>query len=350
MAVERPTLEAIITRVVNDIDSTNPDLLVKVTQSPMNVFARATAGLSHGMYGYADFLFAMSLPTKARGAYLDRWGELLGLIRKQPTKARPVGRFVTATSGDAATGDTLRRGDGVIYEVMGDTAIVAPYTDVTLIAVDAGSGGSVLDGAALTISPALTSIDTAVVIQGDAEGEDVETDAAYLVRILARLQNPPQGGSEADYIAWARAVAGVGDAWVLSANPPFVDVRVITNNPADLVPDAQLILDVQTYLDTRRQVTAIVVVAAAAVFTQNVVISGLTPDTPAMKTAIEASLEDFYGAPPIRNPGVTVYETALIAAIQNTTGVVTFTLVSPAGSQNYGLAGFPVFGTLTVNP
>ena len=348
MAVERPTLDAIIARHVNDIDSTNPDLLAKITQSPMNVFARAGAGLAHGLYGYADSLFAQSLPIKAKGAYLDRWGELLGVLRKQATKARPVGRFVTATSGSATTGDTLRRGDGIIYEVLGDVAVASPYTDVPLIAVDAGSGGSVSDGAALTISPALDAIDTAVVVQGDADGEDLETDEAYRVRILARLQAPPQGGSEADYIAWARAVAGVGDAWVIESTAPHVDVRIVTNDILDLEAGVQLIADVQAYLETKRQVTAIVVVASAAVFTQNVQISGLNPNTQAMEDAITESLTNFYSSPAIRSPGVSVYETALIAAIQNTVGVVTFTLDTPSGTQSYGLAGFPVFGTLTV--
>lgn len=350
MAVERPTLDAIISRVVDDIDSTNPDLLVKIAQSPMNVFARATAGLSHGIYGYCDFLFRQSLPTKATGAYLDRWGTLLGVNRLQATKARPIGRFVTASSGSATAGDILRRGDGVLYEVLADTAVASPYTDVQLLAIEAGEDGSVLDGAALTISPSLAGIDTAVVVQGDADGEDIETDEALRVRILARLQRPPQGGSEDDYIAWARSVAGVGNAWVITSNPPHVDVRIVTNDPDDLEAGVQLIQDVQDYLDTRRQVTAIVVVDTAAVFVQNVQISGLSPDTAAIQDAVEASLEAFYASPAIRNPNVTVYETALIAAIQNTEGVTTFTLDSPTGPQNYGLAGFPVFGTLTVVP
>lgn len=345
MTVARPTLAEIITRHVDDIDSTNPELLAKITSSPMNVFARASAGLAHGLYGYTDSLFLQSLPTTASGAYLDRWGSLLGVQRLQPTKARPVGRFVTAGSYTATAGDILRRGDGVLYEVVGDTTVASPYTDVNLIAVDAGADGSVLDGAALVITPAITGIDTAVVVQGDADGEDIEEDEAYRLRVLARLQTPPQGGSEADYIAWAKSVAGVGNAWVVdSSTSPYVDVRIVTNDPDDLEAGVQLVQDVQDYIDSVRPVTAIPTVNTATVTEQDITITGLTG---ASHADVEAALASFYASASIRVPGVTVYDTALIAAIQNVTGVISFTLTSPTGNPSYGTTEFPILGTVT---
>ena len=44
-------------------------------------------------------------------------------------------------------------------------------------------------------------------------GTDTETDEQLRARILQRIQNPPMGGSAADYVAWALAVPGVTRAW-----------------------------------------------------------------------------------------------------------------------------------------
>ena len=47
-------------------------------------------------------------------------------------------------------------------------------------------------------------------------GTDAETDDQLRARILHRIQNPPMGGAQADYVTWALAVPGVTRAWAAS--------------------------------------------------------------------------------------------------------------------------------------
>lgn len=45
-------------------------------------------------------------------------------------------------------------------------------------------------------------------------GADIETEEDFRSRGLLAWQNPPQGGSDADYKKWALEVSGVTRAWV----------------------------------------------------------------------------------------------------------------------------------------
>ena len=44
-------------------------------------------------------------------------------------------------------------------------------------------------------------------------GVEAENDDDLRARILQRIQNPPMGGAQADYVTWALAVPGVTRAW-----------------------------------------------------------------------------------------------------------------------------------------
>ena len=44
-------------------------------------------------------------------------------------------------------------------------------------------------------------------------GADAEDDDSLRARLLARIKEPPQGGSKADYVTWALEVPGVTRAW-----------------------------------------------------------------------------------------------------------------------------------------
>lgn len=345
--LEFPTLDDLVARIVDDIDTTSPALFASIVRSPMNVMATALAGIAHGLYGYMDFRARQCLPTDAVGVYLEKWGVLFGLPRRTTTRAAPTIAVVTSGSGTIVKGTVWRRDDGTLYRAQAATAFTPSSVNVLLEAVDPGEEGSIEASVILTLAETVIGLALTGIVAADADGEDAEDDDAYRTRILARARAVPQGGAEADYIAWAKAVPGVGKAWVIDSTPPYVDVRIVSDDQDDLDPSSDLIDAVQAYIDDRRPVTAIPVVAAAALFTQNVNITSLTPNTATIRANVTAALRSFYRSSAIQNPGVTVYDTAVSAAIQDAEGVTTFAKDEPTGNNYYGLAGFPILGTVS---
>ena len=49
-----------------------------------------------------------------------------------------------------------------------------------------------------------------------------ETDAELLARLLAVLRQPPAGGNEFDFVAWAKSIDGVAKAYTYRPSLPFL--------------------------------------------------------------------------------------------------------------------------------
>ena len=121
MALESPTLPELITRIIGDIDSRLPELLVRIPQNPANVFATAVAGLTYGAYGYIDKQVLQILPTTADEVGLSEWARVTQTPRKAATKAVvPVSMPITTLGTIISDGTTFRRDDGALFEVTED--------------------------------------------------------------------------------------------------------------------------------------------------------------------------------------------------------------------------------------
>lgn len=350
MSVSRPSLDTIIARIIGDIDTTRPDLYASIAETPMNVFATADGGIVHGLYGYADHLFKMSLPIEggAEGVYLDRWGALEGVPRLPETNATPTVRFSATGTGTLTAGVIATRADGVAYMIQEATAYIVGLNEIVFVATEAGAASSLSEGDLLTLTESFVGIALVGEVVADADGEDVEGDAAYGARIRAALQTKAQGGSRTDFVAWAKEVPGVGDAWVVPSLSPYVDVRILSNDPEDLEPSVELIAAVQAHLDEVAPWPSIPIAAGGVVVARNVTITALTPNTAATHSAIAAALEAFFSLPAFRQSGTTIYLTQLDAAVQNATGVTTFTRTVPAANIVNGATEVSILGTLSL--
>lgn len=332
MAVSRPTLEKIIERIIGDIDTTNPELYASIPETPMNVFATASGGIVHGVYGYTDFLFKMALPTEggATGTYLAKWGSLYGVDQRTATAARPTVRFVATGAGVLPSGLMLRRVDGALYEILEETAFAFGDNDVVFVAVQTGEASSIDDQTVLTMTESVVNIALTGVVQGDADGEDIESESAWSARIRAKMQSEASGGNKADFIRWATDVPGVGSAWLVSTLSPYVDIRITSNDPSDLEPSVELIAAVQAVMDEKKPVPSIPIVSAPVITLRNITLTSLTPNNAATHSAVNAALRAFFDLPAFREAAATIYRTQIDAVIQGAAGVVTFTRTVPA--------------------
>ena len=103
--------------------------------------------------------------------------------------------------------------------------------DGPIRALDPGASGNLPDDTSLTIAPPLDGVSSAVIARNLTGGTDTETDEQLRARILQRIQNPPMGGSAADYVAWALAVPGVTRAWAApEQGPGTITVRFLMDD------------------------------------------------------------------------------------------------------------------------
>lgn len=406
MAFERPTLTDIVDRVQQDFVSRLQLSGAVLRRSLVNVFVRVIAGAAHMMHGHLDFVSRQTFADTAEGEYLSRIGSLFGVSLVPAAFA--TGTVVAwGTDGTTApAGRKLVRSDGAEYTTDADIDVDtlagwAPFTDYLLddlvtkdshiflctVAGESGNTGptttelEIPDGTvtwrwiAAGTAAGLGSVTASVAAaagNGDigtelafespvaginatslvcspaglSEGADVEGAEAYRARVISRMRSAPQGGSAADYVAWAKEVPGVTRAWVYpqELGAGTVTVRFVRDDDSSLIPDGAEVDTVQDYVDERRPVTAVVTVVAPAAAPVAFTVH-LVPDTAATRAAVEAEIADLFRRE--AEPGVVLPLSHIRTAIGTADGVVDYTLTTPSADVSPTTGQLPTLGTIT---
>jgi len=307
MAFAVPTLATIVTRIKGDLNARMGNSNALLPRSLAWCLSYALAGAVWGLYRYQRYIADQVFPDTAEADSLLRWGALWIGSKVPATKASGT-VIVYAVAGSAlSTGAVLQRADGERYLVTGGPYAWASTSqqDVTVEAETAGADGNYTYAATATLTlvspPAgvraenpLGPIASPAALAG---GTDEETDEEYLARIIARIQNPPQGGSAADYEAWAQATAGVSvdRVWVFGwpkAGAGEVDVYFITTDSGvSLIPTIGEVAAVQATFDAERPVDAKAATARAPVGQAVTVAITVHPEDGATVTAAAIALE-----------------------------------------------------------
>lgn len=348
MPFARPDLQTLIDRAAGDIETRLPGADARLRRSNLNVLARMHAGAVHGLYGYLDWLARQILLDTADAEILERHASIWGVTRVPAAFA--VGQATaTGTNGTIIpAGTVFKRADGAEYAADAEVTVAGGVATLALTAVEAGQAGNAAGNTTLNLVTPIAGLNSAATVTaaGLTGGADTETDTALRARLLARIQQPPHGGAKADYIAWAKEVAGVTAAWCYPGElgPGTVTVRFIRGNDASIIPDAAEVAAVQAYLDERRPVTAAVTVVAPVAVPLNFSIQ-LTPNTSAVQAAVEAELRDLL----LREaePGATILLSHIREAISLAAGETNHVLVAPAADVTHTTGQMAVFGSIT---
>lgn len=167
---------------------------------------------------------------------------------------------------------------------------------VSLESVTTGSAANLPAGTVLTwVAPPVGVSSTMTLTTGLSGGQDRESDGDLLARILFRLQNPPRGGTAADYRYWAEASTDAAQnnksnnilrAYVfpLRSGLGSVDVMpLVSGEGTSRKPGSAVLAAVLTYLNSVRPVTASVNV-----------ISAYMPSTLALRIRVRVTPADKY--------------------------------------------------------
>lgn len=352
---ERPTFTEIQANVESDIDARLDGTDPRLRRSVLNTIAYVVAGLAHSLYGFIDFVSKQIFVDTATSTYLDRHGVIWGVERLQAVQAKGNVTF-TGTNGTLIpAGTELQRSDLALYTTDVDGTIATGTATVAVTAEDPGENGNTEAGSEFTFVAPITNVDSiATVAVGGLEGGlDIEDDDSYLERILLKIQQPPQGGSETDYKIWAlESNNAVTNVWVypLEDGPGTVTVRFMAYGSTETgVPDSELIDIVQEYIDTKKPVTATVNVEAPTTQTLNFTFTSITilPGyvLADVKDAVEANLADMLRRDAA--PGATIYKNKIIENVLATPGVDNAVITVPAGDTASDPGEITIMGTVT---
>lgn len=354
MPFSRPSLAELITRIGGDLRGRLEIGGPLLRRAMADVLAAVWAGGVHTLYGFLDWLAKQLFADSAEREQLLRAAALYGIT---PTPATFATGNVTATGTNGSSilaGTILRLDAATSYSVVTGQVIASGTATLPVKAVLAGAAANLAATATLTFETPVAGVtSTATVATGGiAGGVDEEGTEEVRDRYKLRLQEPPEGGADQDYEAWALAVAGVTRAWVYPSELGLGTVVVRFVLDGDLVsifPDAGEVAAVQAALDAQRPITAVATAVAptnlAVAFTIHIV-----PDNADTRAAVTAELADllFRVAEPGNGAGRgTVLLSQISTAIGVAEGVTDYTVTVPAANVVPGTGQLPTAGTIT---
>ncbi|APC15659.1 baseplate J protein [Pseudomonas frederiksbergensis] len=340
MPFETPSLPVLIKRTQSDLASDS------LRQSDAQVLARTLGGAAFGLYGYLDWIAEQILPDKADEATLER---IAALRLNQPRKAAQSARgsvSFTATAGAVLDIDTLlQSSDGRTYKVTAASTTSNGLNSTTIAALDAGSLGNADAGMTLIPVQPIQGIGGVftVLAPGLTGGVARESVESLRSRVIRSYRIIPHGGSAQDYETWALECPGITRAWCRGSylGPGTVGLFVMRDDDPQPVPDATQLALVQAYIEPLRPVTAELHVLAPVQLPVTYRLR-LTPDTSAVRAAVEAQLRDLHN----REAGLgdTLLLTHIAEAISSATGESDHKLVAPAADVTAGSNQLLTFG------
>ena len=345
----RPSLQNLIDRAQGDIEAGLPGADARLRRSNLNVLAGLIAGVSHGLHGHIAWLADQVIADTAEAEWLDRWATLW---LDQPRKAAAAATGSVTFTGTSGTlipaGTSLVRADGVEYATEADATLTGGTITAAVTAIEAGAAGNAVAGVTVTLTTPIAGVTSAATVaSGDLTGgSDTESDDALRVRLLARIKEAPHGGASFDYVNWALEVAGVTRAWCYpqELGVGTVTVRFVRDDDASIIPDAGEVTAVQDYIDALRPVTAQLTVVAPVAVALDFTIA-VTPDTAAVRAAVEAELTDLLRRE--AEPGGTILLSHIREAISIAAGETNHVLTVPAADVTHTTGQMATMGTIT---
>ncbi|MEX2630037.1 MAG: baseplate J/gp47 family protein [Tistlia sp.] len=356
MPFVRPALSELRDDIRAEIDSRLPGADSRPRRAVLNVVATAQAGALYGLYFFLDWISRQITAQTAEEEQLDRHASFWGIARERATTA--TGNVtLSGTEGSAvAAGTVLRRSDGAEFRILAGVVIAAGTATAEVAATTPGGAANTDAGVKLSFVSPVPGVGSAATVAagGLAGGSDEEEDRLVLQRILARVQQPPHGGNQKDYVDWAldRGNHGVAvtRAWVYprEQGDGTVTVRFLMDDTYDDgIPEAADVAAVQAYIDQPdvRPVSVEVIVVAPVAVPLDIEVAEIDPDTAEIRAAVLAELEDMLRVR--AEPGGTVRLSWIWEAVARATGEDSHLVVSPAADVTHATGEVAVLGEVT---
>jgi uncharacterized phage protein gp47/JayE len=206
-----------------------PELNFTSTRSWHGKWATFLSGAVTQLHAHVDSAQRDLHPlTAGPGKPISDWGAALKVIQRGATPARKsaAGR-VRGSAGSTVLPGTqmLNPQTGFVFAIANATTITIPgtvgispdsFVDADIVSIDKGSGARLQAGVSLFFLSAPAGIEAEVVLQKalDEGGFDEEQYGSYRARVLDVLAATASGGSQGDFVRWAKeSLASVATAY-----------------------------------------------------------------------------------------------------------------------------------------
>lgn len=293
-----PTITELQDEILADIESGTGQTTPVLAKALFRVLSKVLGGILHLAYRFGLWIYKQILTiTMDEEALLNRCREY-GITR---TAATTWAGTATATGDDDTVIPVgfLFQINGQVYSVTTE-ATISGSTTISLESLETGEDIGLDNGTILKAVTPLAGLDAEATVASTTQtAEDEETIDALRARLLFRQQNQPQGGAAPDYVVWALEISGIGEAYAFrpTAGSPNVNVYPLLSvtDPADRIPGATKLTEVEDYIshDSRKPFGAVPSALAFDELDFDVDIADLSPNTTAIKTAIESAIETY---------------------------------------------------------
>jgi len=220
--------------------------------------------------------------------------------------------------------------------------LVFSSAQLAVESVDPGSTEDQVFDVALKFESPITGVDDVARVDFDELGGGAtrEVNVAVRARLLDRVQNPIAHFNTAELTAVAKSVAGVTRVFVQEITPLVGQVTVyfMRDNDVTAIPSGSEVAAVKSALDAilpGNSDTADLIVLSPTGISTDFTFTALSPNTAAMKTAVENNLKELFDER--TNIGIDVtedtYKAAIFGTVDTTTGdiLTSFALSAPPG-------------------
>jgi uncharacterized phage protein gp47/JayE len=350
MPLERPTLKEIETRIRADLKAHLPESDPELRRGNLQVLSRVEAAAVHGLYGLAESIALQLMVDTAEAEYLERHAGIWAVYRKPASKAGGQLLITGANGHGLGVGAEFKRADDVRVVSRAEAVIADGEALVDVEAVETGADGNAEVNTGFTLISYANGINpTAKAAAGGLTGgADAETDAALRARLLKRIQQPPEGGSENDYVAWALQLPGVTRAFAYPnrTGPGTVGLTFLMDDAeSGPIPAAQDLADMADHIEALRPVTAFVQVFACVAVPVAFEIELRTKDTAQIREAVTGSLEDLFRYESEPEGGLLISH--IREAISTAAGEFDHALISPTTDLTAGAGELLTLGAIT---
>lgn len=320
MPFERPTLATLKARIAADIER-NSGESATARGDIYYPIAQAHAGACYGLHTHLDYNRDQLFDDTADDENLLRRAAEMGIYQIAATRAAGTAT-IAATDDTAIPAETIFTKDQIAWRVTESATAAAGGATLNLRAVEAGVNGNLTAGKTLTIASTIAGADTTATVVEISGGAEAESVSRVRERLAERRQQPAAGGSNSDYVQWAKAAhVDVTRAWCYDNEngPGTVIVRVVTDSLATPIPTQAHIDAVTDYINLVRPAgMAGFAVGVIAEKPLDITFTSITPDTRDVRLAVEAEITDFISRE--SEPGGTLLISALNEAISAAAG------------------------------
>ncbi|HAH0919373.1 TPA: baseplate J/gp47 family protein [Escherichia coli] len=344
MAYSSPTLSSLIARTEQNIEQRLPGSWPQAREKTLSAIAYAQAGLAAGCHEHISWVGRQIIPSTADEDELLEHCRFWGVRRKQATAASGLLTVTTSAATTIPAGTRWQRTDGAVFTLADAVTLeTAGVQDITVTAEETGEDGNTGENTTLTLVTPVTSVASeAITVKGFSGGADIESASELLSRLEYRVQYPPFGGNQYDYVRWAREVSGVTRAWCLPTwqGGGTVGVTFVMDNRDDIFPTAADVEDVADYIAGHTDpitglivgqpdgVTVTVFAPEAKPVNPQIYIS---PKTAELKQAITLAINTMFFNEV--TPGGALAPSRIIRAVASVTGLDDFEVLFPTEIQ-----------------